>query len=207
MEYPIDYRGRQVGTLTVTRDGLYWQLSAWTEPFAEGVQRLFGCDPDGAVCFGVFAPSGRELSLHRRLSVHAFPTLPNLWTAGRTVDGFLPWRGTVEGQTVVDAMRKPLPDGALLALAADRDPIPLAEYAPQMQTRTLDGRAYFCLRLSGGVPSLPAEASEPETEVPASPETDLPASLETEATAAEASVEDLIVREEDQTSSTSSTGQ
>ncbi len=199
MEYPIIYQGAEVGTLTVSEDGLYWQFSAWTEPFAEGVQRLFGCYGDASVCFGVFAPAGKALSLHRRLSRRAFPDLPKRWTAGRECGGFLPWSGEVEGQQVADAMRKAQPDGALLALPADRDPIPLAEYAPQMSAITLDGRAYLCLLLRDGVPAVPDPSEEITQAAPG--EEDVPAAPAAEdAFAAPAA-------EQPQISSTSSTGQ
>ena len=176
MEYPIYYRGTKTGTLTVTEDGLYRQLSGWTERFAEGVQRLYACYPEGSVCFGVFAPAGKGLSLHRRVSRHAVPDLPEQWAAGRAAEGFLPWRGTVEGQLIPDAMLRKQTDGALLAIPADRDPVPLAEYAPQMERITLDGREFFCLPLKDGVPEAPeTDPAEGEVSAPVlTPAPDLP---------------------------------
>lgn len=160
MEYPIMYRGAPVGTLTVTADGLYWQFSAWTDLFADGVQRLFGCSRDASECYGVFAPAGKGLSLHRRLSRHAFPDLPEKWIAGKASEGYLPWCGTVEGQTVADAMLMTQQGKVTLALPADRDPMPLAEYAPQMERITLDGREYLCLALQNGLPELQKDTQQ-----------------------------------------------
>ncbi len=152
MEYPIFYRGKEVGRLTVTPDGLYWQLTAWCEFAAEGVQRLYGAEGFSAEPFGVFSPAGKGLSLHRRLSHHACPKLPERWIAGRETDGFRPWQGTVEDQRIVDAMLRQTSDGQELAVPADLEPIPLAEYAPQMRPVTLNGREYLALELRDGLP-------------------------------------------------------
>ena len=153
MEYPIYHRGKEVGTLRVAEDGLYLQLTAWCEPFGEGIQRLYGVEGFSSSPFGVLAPAGKGLQLHRRLSRHSCPGLPGSWEAGQEAEGFLPWRGVVEDQPVRDAMLRPDPEAALLALPADREPIPLAEYMPQMNPLTLNGREYLVLPLKDGAPA------------------------------------------------------
>ena len=194
---------------------MYWQLSAWTDPLGDGVQRLFGCGKDGSECYGVFAPAGKEFSLHRRLSRHAYPELPERWVAGRAADGFLPWWGEIEGQRIEDAMLMSRQGESRLALPADRDPLPLAEYAREMEPITLNGRSYLCLSLSEGVPaaaqhelsqSEQKQVQQPVAEHPQQPGPgfyigpDLPARTEDGDTAP---CGDAAV----QTSSTSSTGQ
>ena len=153
MEYPIFYGGKEAGLLTVNPDGLYWQMSAWCEYSAEGVQRLYGAEGLHAEPFGVFAPVGTGgLSFHRRLSRHTCPKLPELWIAGRECEGFRPWLGTIEDQHLTDAMLRQSEDGQLLAIPTDLEPIPLSEYAPQMQPTTLNGREYLTLELRDGLP-------------------------------------------------------
>lgn len=151
-EYPIYHRGQEIGTLTATEDGLYWQLTAWCRAEAWGVQRLYGVDGLKTAGFGVLAPAGENLQLHRRLSRHSCPVLPAQWLLGREAEGYLPWMGTVEEQLVPDAMLRTEPEGQTLALPADLDPMPLAEYASQMQSLTLNGREYLTLRLRNGIP-------------------------------------------------------
>lgn len=152
MDYSIAYRGKEIGTLTVTEDGLYWQLTAWCQGSLQGVQRLYGAEGLRSEAFGVLAPAGEHLHLHRRLSRRSCPSLPERWILGREAEGFLPWMGTVEDQSVPDAMLRSDGAGQTLALPADADPMPLAEYAPQMQPLTIGGRAYLTLFLRNSVP-------------------------------------------------------
>ena len=73
---------------------------------------------------------------------------------GREQEGFLPWVGTLEDQPIPDALLRTDPEGQTLALPADLDPMPLAEYAAQMQPMTIAGREYLTLRLRNGVPEV-----------------------------------------------------
>ncbi len=161
MDRPIYHQGRQVGTLRAVPDGLYWQLTAFCEPFSGGVQRLYGAEDLRTEPFGVFVPDGKGLHLHRRLSRHGCPDLPELWLAGRETDGWRPWRGTVEGQSVPDAMLRGQGEGCELALPAEGEGLPLAEYVPQMRPLTLEGREYLVLPIPNGVPEAAPEAPEP----------------------------------------------
>ena len=155
MDDPIFYRGKEVGRLTVNPDGLYWQLTAWCDFAAEGVQRLYGAEGLRSEAFGVLSPAGKGMSFHRRLSQRACPTLPHLWIAGRECEGFRPWQGRVEDQRLTDAMLRQTEDGHLLAIPTDLEPMPLAEYVPQMRPITLNGREYLTLTLQSGVPAVP----------------------------------------------------
>lgn len=157
MEYPIYWRGAEAGTLTAAEDGLYWQLTAWCRAEAPGVLRLYGAEGLDSEAFGVLAPAGEHLHLHRRLSKRSCPTLPERWLLGREEAGFRPWAGTVEEQDVPDALLRTDPEGRTLALPADADPLPLAEYAPQMRSLTLAGREYLALTLHDGVPLVASD--------------------------------------------------
>lgn len=152
MDYPIYYRGKEIGAITVTDDGLYWQLTAWCRGSLPGVQRLYGAAGQRTEAFGVLAPAGEHLHLHRRLSKRSCPILPERWILGREAEGFLPWMGTVEDLPIPEAMLRTEAEGQILALPAESDPMPLAEYAPQMNAVTLDGRKYLTLRLKNGLP-------------------------------------------------------
>lgn len=161
MDEPIFYQGRQAGTLQIVSDGLYWQLTAFCERFSGEIQRLFGAEGWRTEPFGVLIPDGMGLHLHRRLSKHACPSLPKAWIVGREADGWRPWRGTVEGQSIPDAMLRGQGEGCELALPAEGEGLPLAEYVPQMRPLTLEGREYLVLPIPNGVPEAAPEAPEP----------------------------------------------
>lgn len=157
MEETIWYQGRAAGQIRAEADGLYWTLEARCECPERGVLRLYGADGFRSEPFGVFVPEEGVLTLRRSLSRHAVPSLPARWLLGREAEGFRPWAGSVEDQQIPDAMICPVtePDAVLLAVAADAEPVPLAEYASVMEPRRLGGRDYLVLELRGGLPVLP----------------------------------------------------
>ena len=113
----------------------------------------------------MLSPGGKGLQLHRRLSKHACPKLPERWIAGRETEQWRPWAGTVEAQQIDDAMLRPAGEELELALPADGDALPLAEYAPNMQKTEINGRAFLVLKLRDGAPVAAEEDAEtPESE-------------------------------------------
>ena len=158
MDAPIYDCGMEIGRLTAVSDGLYWQLTAFCRTDRREVLRLYGVTGLRSEAFGVLLPEGVGLQLHRRLSKHACPVLPEQWTVGREAEGFRPWRGRIEDQEIPDALLRQEAEGHTLALPADREPLPLAEYAPHMEPITLDGREYLTLVLRNGLPL----AADPE---------------------------------------------
>ena len=67
MEFPILENSARIGTLTISRDGLYTRFEA-AIPAREGLQRLWLCGENGAACLGLLTPEGERLALRRRLS-------------------------------------------------------------------------------------------------------------------------------------------
>ena len=68
---------------------------------------------------------------------------------GREAEGFRPWRGVVEEQTIPDAMLRENADGTqtLAIFAPPEGPVPLAEYVSQMREGALDERPCLLLEL------------------------------------------------------------
>ncbi len=75
MDFPILDNGTRIGTLTVTREGLYTRFAAEI-PAREGLQRLWLCSEQAAACLGLFTPEGDRLRLCRRLSRAELRALP-----------------------------------------------------------------------------------------------------------------------------------
>ena len=157
MEETIWYQGRAAGQVRAEADGLYWALVARCECPERGVMRLYGADGFRSEPFGVLAPEDGVLTLRRSLSRHAVPALPARWLIGREAEGFRPWAGSVEGQQIPDGMICPggEPDAVLLAVPAEAEPVPLAEYASVMEPKRIGGRNCLVLELRGGLPVLP----------------------------------------------------
>lgn len=73
--YPIVFDGTEAGTLTVSRDGLYWVFDARCAPRTELVRlSVFGEDGEGYL--GVMEPCGEALVLTKRLSRNALAGFP-----------------------------------------------------------------------------------------------------------------------------------
>ena len=147
MDYPISYHGEETGRISVELDGLYYRLSARCEEPGHGIWRLWGCFGFESRCLGVCLPAEGGLCLEKRVSRRSWPELPEAYVLGREADGFLPWQGVVEAQTIPDAMLRDNGDGmrTLAIFAPPEGPIPLAEYVSQMREGELDGRP--CLLL------------------------------------------------------------
>lgn len=147
MDYPISYHGEETGRISVELDGLYYRLSARCEEPGHGIWRLWGCFGFESRCLGVCIPAEGGLCLEKRVSRRSWPELPEAYVLGREADGFLPWQGVVEAQTIPDAMLRDNGDGmrTLAIFAPPEGPIPLAEYVSQMREGELDGRP--CLLL------------------------------------------------------------
>ena len=164
MDETIWYQGKPAGQIRAEQDGLYWKLDAQCEPRGSGILRIYGADRFRSEPFGVPVPGDGGLVLHRRLSRHACPHLPEHWLLGREAEGFRPWRGSVDGQEIADAMICPgdPADCTLLAVPAEPEPVPLAEYVSVMEPRRLADRNYLVLELRNGLPVLPAPEAEQE---------------------------------------------
>ena len=67
MELPILDKGERIGSLRVTREGLYTVFRAEL-PRREGLQRLWLCGAGAWFCLGLLAPTEEGLRLEKRLS-------------------------------------------------------------------------------------------------------------------------------------------
>ncbi len=161
MEYPIFWKGAEQGSLRLEPEGLYYRLSARCREPGPGLWRIFGCFGSASRCLGVCFPETGGLKLERRVSRHSWPILPEGFVLGRALEGFLPWRGILEGHEIPDAMLRDDADGAqtLAIFVPPEGPVPLAEYLSLMREGELGGRPCLFLPLPDGLPELPTEES------------------------------------------------
>ena len=155
MDCSITYQGSPAGTLRLEQQGLYYLFTANcsfapTEPL-----HLYAVSGFLSRSVGVVSKDG---TLQRRISVHAFGRPPAYAVLGREEDGFLPWCGVIDAETITDAYLKQDGDTQLLALPAqDGAEVPLIAYAQQMRTETVCGRNCLVLPLYNGEPLLSEE--------------------------------------------------
>lgn len=161
MEHSILYRGNPVGSIEILSQGLYHELTADCSVFAPGVQRLYQSIGYDSFPMGVLLPEAGRLRLQKKLSKHAFPSFSQYWTAGAEDEGFLPWRGSVDGVEVEHGFVKCDGEDRIIAVAFPSDaPFPLSSFLPDMEARELFGQQYLCLRISGGMPVRRKDAPE-----------------------------------------------
>jgi len=147
MDYVIYAQGTEAGRVSIAPEGLYYRISAQCREPGQGLWRLWGCFGTESRCLGVLAPGAGGLRLERRVSMHSWPVLPESFVLGREAEGFRPWRGSLAGQEIPDAMiRAESGGGFTLALFVPPEgSVPFAERMDQMREAELDGRECLVL--------------------------------------------------------------
>ena len=149
LQYPIFFQGAEAGQISIEPDGLYYRLSARCAEPERGIWRLWGCSGLAVRCLGVCIPADDGLRLEKRVSRRSWAETPQCFVLGREAEGFRPWRGVVEEQTVPDAMLRENADGTqtLAIFAPPEGPVPLAERVSEMREGALDERPCLLLEL------------------------------------------------------------
>lgn len=161
MELTVTYQKQAVGKLRIGQQGLYYRFDAACTMPCDKPLRLYAVSGMQSRPIGVLSKDG---TLNKSISVRQTGELPAYAVLGDPDDGFLPWCGVLEEETITDAYMKT--DGAqsLLALpVSDGAEVPLIAYASQMKPVTVCGRDCLQLPLENGKPILPSEeADDPE---------------------------------------------
>lgn len=137
MELEIVYRGRIVGSLSVERQGLYDCLSAQCEAFAPGIQRVYAVAGRSVTPLGVLSPRPGGLGFRRTVSHRSLEGKLELAAAGESRQGWLPWRGRVEGRLLNDAYLSP--DGLAFPFEPGRE-LPLIHRSAALRFENVQGR-------------------------------------------------------------------
>lgn len=132
MECTVYRRGKPVGRLTITEDGLYRVLRA--EITAEaGLLRLYAPEK-----MGVFVPEDGMLVCRRRISRARFPAAPQWASAWCEADGR--WEGMPDGK-----LCRYLPGGCELAVPLKADgPIPFPAAPEKLRLIRVGAQPYLC---------------------------------------------------------------
>ena len=141
MEYSITYQGREAGSLRVCPRGLYTELIAQCSAFAPGVQRVWAVTGLKSRSIGVLAPEPGGLGFHRSVPSKHWAA-PEAVIAGREEDGFVPWRGSLDGLEIKDGYIR---QGCAALPFVPGAPVPMVHKAADFQTKSLGGR--LCLVL------------------------------------------------------------
>lgn len=167
MELPVTYQNETVGRLSIVQQGLYYQFEAACTVACTEPLRLY------AVCGLQSKPIGvlpKDGAFTKRISLRETGELPQYAVLGNADNGFFPWRGAVEEETVTDAYLKTGDTEMLLALpVSDGKEVPLIGHAGQMTPVTVCGRACLQLPLIDGkpvVPELPDDEAELQPQIP-----------------------------------------
>ncbi len=159
MELTVTYQAQPVGKLRVEQQGLYYLFDAACTVSCDKPLRLY------AVCGLQSKPVGvlpKDGTLKKRISVRQTGELPSYAVLGNPDDGFLPWCGTIDGETINEGYLNCEEGRSLLALpVSDGAEVPLIAYASQMTPVTVCGRDCLQLPLKDGKPVLPP--TEPDT--------------------------------------------
>lgn len=174
MEICIYHQGQPGGTLQITQQGLYAEYKAActflpAEPLHLYAVRGFETEPIGVLT--------REGTLSKRFPLSQRRQTPDCVVTGTDECGYLPWRGSIDSETIAEAYLKCEGTHQALALPiTDGGEVPLLAYAAQMEQATVCGRPCLILLLENGTPiqnqipdtdAYTAEASAPTPEAAA----------------------------------------
>lgn len=91
-QYPVEYRGREVGCVTVEHKGLYLHIQG-TISMQKGLHRLYAKTGHGDVLLGVCRPEGKVLTIRKRISAKSLGEAFRFYlSAGKQEGRFLPIR-------------------------------------------------------------------------------------------------------------------
>lgn len=150
MNLPINYHGEPKGKLTVQKQGLYVLFSASCSFVPDTPLHLYAVSKMQSRPLGVLSRDG---TAEKKLSAREAEPLPEAAVLGREENGFLPWCGTVAGETIPDAYLRHDGDKMTLAIPVeDGGEVPLLAFASQMEQQTVCGRPCLTLNWENGKP-------------------------------------------------------
>ena len=123
MQFSVMEQNQIVGSCSVERVGLYWQLRCRCRPKMTGILRLY----TGMRCVGVLEPEDDALCLSRKLSCSGWPELPPRDSCFRLspASPMEHWQGTVLDQTLTGGFfRREGEESVLLFPFAEDNPCP-----------------------------------------------------------------------------------
>lgn len=146
IKLPVYENGRECGTLTVEREGLYYHFDCQCSLSAGPIRRLYVISAQQIVPIGVMMPKEEGFSLQESISIRSFPLeeIHNAVVGIVPEAGVLPWRGEIDGVPVEQSWLAQSAEGTELYVPQEI-PFPLPASLAQAQPVLCGGIP--CLRL------------------------------------------------------------
>jgi len=163
MELTVFEGERQIGSLQVESDGLFYAITCNIAQSGEPIRRVFVGQKWRSEYLGIPDASG---TLHARLPKKRLPDGIAFAVAARIPRGaWRPWRGEADGVPIAEALIKPSADGIDLLLPP-REAAKLPAWAQYMQAETAFGEELMLLRLlpDGSLPKKNKDTGEKKDE-------------------------------------------
>lgn len=163
MELTVLEGERQVGTLQMEQNGLFYDFSCHLTQGREQIRRIFVGYGWRSEYLGIPDASGR---LSARLPKNRLPDGVCFAVAATIPRGvWLPWRGEVDGVPIAEGYIRPSEDGIDLLLPPD-EAVKLPAWAENMQKETAFGKELLLLRLlpDGSLPKKNKDTGEKKDE-------------------------------------------
>ena len=138
---PMTYRGREVGTAAMRREGLYCVVECRCEPVSDEVLRAYGHGGGRSLPLGVLVPEDGALHLRRRVALSRLPAGGLETVSVGDENPWQPWSGTCRGVALTGCRRGTRDGRAVLAMPFDRrQPLPSLALAREAEPMELEGR-------------------------------------------------------------------
>ncbi len=159
MELTVFEGDKQVGTLRMEQDGLYYEFTCDLVPAGERIRRVFVGKAWRSEYLGIPDTAGK---LRARLPKKRLPDGVAFAVAANIPRGaWLPWRGELDGVPIAEAYIQPTDDGIELLLPP-QEAVKLPAWAEYMQPETALGKDLMRLSLlpDGTLPERKTDRGE-----------------------------------------------
>ena len=157
MELTVYERGTPVGTARLERDGIFWNISCEMTDLTEQIRRVYVGTAWDVFYLGIPDAAGKLTAKRRHL-----PAEPTFAVAAPYPRGqWLPWRGTLDGVSVVTALlcRE---DGKIKLLLPSEEAVKFPAWLEKTEKETVFGTEFAMLSLTedGRLPQEEKEKGE-----------------------------------------------
>ena len=140
----VMYEGDEIGTATITREGLYCTVDCRCRIPSEEVLRAYVDRENGPLCLGVLVPEEGQLRLRRRFAKSGFPSDPSVVTVAGREGTWRSWSGELAGVPIGEGLTRTA--GGVRQVAVPWEPDRTEAYLPFLRHCTpveIQGRRYL----------------------------------------------------------------
>lgn len=146
LEMSVFEKDREVGTLKIKKEGLYYRLTCAVRIEAKRVLRIYLIDGLQSFCAGVLMPKAGELVLEKKISVQTWKSekIDAAIASYVPLPGWYPWCGEVDGIMTFGWLFR---EETHFVLAVEQNEFPFVENLADAEARKLDGIECLCISL------------------------------------------------------------